>query len=131
MHSYSYEKIKDDPNISMNMTLLNKINGGDNNNGNMGRNFNDPKSGTNTGMMTSIGQNSGEGGNTTIENDEKQKTNTVSNNKEEHPTTQLSRITDFIRIENQEMQIIYDNVTDQRGVFKPSFILFSTNQNND
>jgi hypothetical protein len=87
MQSYSYEKIKDDPNISLNMALLNKINGGDNNNGNIGRNHHDPKSGTNTAMMTSLGQNSGEAGNTTIENDEKQKTNTVSNIKEDHPTT--------------------------------------------
>ena len=87
MHSYSYEKIKDDPNISLNITgtLLSKINGGDNNNGNIGRNLNDPKSGTNTAMMTSLGQNSGEGGNTTAENDEKQKANSMSNNREEHP----------------------------------------------
>jgi hypothetical protein len=77
MQSYSYEKIKDDPNISINMGLLHKINGGDNANGNIGRNLQDPKSGANTAMMTSLGQNSGEGGNTTVENDERQKTNTV------------------------------------------------------
>jgi hypothetical protein len=37
----------------------------------------------------------------------------------------MRRVTDFIRIENHEMQIVYDNVTDQHGLFKPSFILFS------
>lgn len=100
MHSYSYEKIKDDPNISINMKLLNKINGCDNDNGNIGRNFQNPKSAANTGMMTSIGQNSGEGGNSTLENDEKQKANGMTSNRDEQPATQLSRITDFIRIEN-------------------------------
>jgi len=37
----------------------------------------------------------------------------------------MRRVTDFIRIDNHEMQIVYDNVTDQHGMFKPSFILFS------
>ena len=102
MYSYSYEKIKDDPNISFNMTLLNKINGGENDNGNIGRNFQNPKSGgTNTGMLTSIGQNSGEDGNNTIENEEKHnKGNSIPSNQEEKPAAQVSRITDFIRIEN-------------------------------
>ena len=76
MHSYSYEMIKDEHSMTLNMSILNKINGEDATNGNIGRNFINPKTagGCNTGMMTSIGHESLING-THINNNEEQQRN--------------------------------------------------------
>lgn len=33
---------------------------------------------------------------------------------------------DYIKIENQSIKVLYDNVTDQHGMFKPQYVLFTS-----